>query len=752
MLSLTATTTVSNPVTKLLYAAIPSTSKTNANTILPIDPATGTLGTPIAVLNNPTRLALSDDGQYLFVAFYYQYGTSTPTAYLQRIDLKAGVVDRTFTLPGGSSGILDMHVVPGSSTTLLVSLTLSASPSENGIALFGDSGLLQYVPNSFTSKYASLDRFTFTSDPSTYYGYPTDGTFFATGTLTASTVTTISGGFTCCDQSTGSIVASDGTLLYTNSGQVWSPKTKTLLGRYDPSLFYEPDVLADAVAKRTFILRGDFVTDYSREYPAIASYDPSTFGLAGALYFPLTGTPGSLRRWSADGFSFLTGVTSGSDLTNPSAFSLLLLVRSSLATPGVAGTPSIGTISPSFSAAGSPALTLSVNGNGFTAASTVLWNGTIRTTTFVNATQLTAAVTAADLATSGTALVSVSSGGTVTSGVTFTIVKTPLTLSQSALDFSTQTVGIASAARAVTLQNIGQTTLSGLALSPAGIDSASFNSSSTCGATLAAGASCNVSVTFSPTSIGAKQASVQVVSSVGTQAITLTGTGALPAFTLSGQSVAFGPVTVGNNLSKTITLQNSGSVPLANVVVGLGGVNAGDFTATNGCAAVLASTGSCTINVTFTASSVGSRSATLSVQADGASTQMVAITGTSVAADFTLPTPAAVSATVASGQPAAVNINLGQSGGFSGTVTMGCDNLPAYASCTFSPATFSFGSGNTATVALSIATEQTVTASGEMPSFLPGTRSLVALAGLMLLPLSSRRVRSRLRGEADCSC
>jgi hypothetical protein len=39
-------------------------------------------------------------------------------------------------------------------------------------------------------------------------------------------------------------------------------------------------------------------------YPAVVSYDPSTFALAGVIYFNLSTNPTSLARWGADGFCF----------------------------------------------------------------------------------------------------------------------------------------------------------------------------------------------------------------------------------------------------------------------------------------------------------------------------------------------------------------------------------------------------------------------------------------------------------------
>jgi hypothetical protein len=64
--------------------------------------------------------------------------------------------------------------------------------------------------------------------------------------------------------------------------------------------------------------------------------------------------------------------------------------------------PTVSSISPSTATAGGAAFTLTVNGTGFVATSVVRVNGANRATTFVSANQLTATVTAADIATAGT--------------------------------------------------------------------------------------------------------------------------------------------------------------------------------------------------------------------------------------------------------------------------------------------------------------------------------------------------------------
>ncbi len=68
-----------------------------------------------------------------------------------------------------------------------------------------------------------------------------------------------------------------------------------------------------------------------------------------------------------------------------------------------AGMPNIAPpLVPNTATAGSAAFTLTVNGSGFVNQSVVYWNSTAHTTTFVTSSQLTAAVSASDVATAGT--------------------------------------------------------------------------------------------------------------------------------------------------------------------------------------------------------------------------------------------------------------------------------------------------------------------------------------------------------------
>jgi YVTN family beta-propeller protein len=87
-------------------------------------------------------------------------------------------------------------------------------------------------------------------------------------------------------------------------------------------------------------------------------------------------------------------------------------------------TPTITTISPNSSVAGSAAFTLTINGTNFVAGSMINFGGSAPATTFVNSTQLTAAIPAASIASTGTPAVTVTNpapGAGTSKAINFTI-------------------------------------------------------------------------------------------------------------------------------------------------------------------------------------------------------------------------------------------------------------------------------------------------------------------------------------------
>ena len=83
--------------------------------------------------------------------------------------------------------------------------------------------------------------------------------------------------------------------------------------------------------------------------------------------------------------------------------------------------PIVNGLLPVRAEAGGNGFTLNVNGENFANGSVVRWNDVNRPTTFISSTQLAASVSAADIATSGTASVTVASPGGLSNAGTFTI-------------------------------------------------------------------------------------------------------------------------------------------------------------------------------------------------------------------------------------------------------------------------------------------------------------------------------------------
>jgi trimeric autotransporter adhesin len=86
--------------------------------------------------------------------------------------------------------------------------------------------------------------------------------------------------------------------------------------------------------------------------------------------------------------------------------------------------------------------------------------------------------------------------------------------------------------------------------------------------------------------------------------------GAETSISLSPTTLNFGTVTVGQTSAPLlVTLTNLSSTTLVLQGEKLVGANKSDFAQTNNCTQFLAANSSCTVNVTFTPSAAGSRSA-----------------------------------------------------------------------------------------------------------------------------------------------
>ena len=105
-------------------------------------------------------------------------------------------------------------------------------------------------------------------------------------------------------------------------------------------------------------------------------------------------------------------------------------------------------------------------------------------------------------------------------------------LSAASLAFGSQIVNTSTAAQVVTLTNSGDAALAidAISIGTPGANANQFSHTTTCAATLAVGANCTISVIFTPTTLGAKAATVTIVGTTGGLPLTvsLSGTGIAP--------------------------------------------------------------------------------------------------------------------------------------------------------------------------------------------------------------------------------
>ncbi len=201
-------------------------------------------------------------------------------------------------------------------------------------------------------------------------------------------------------------------------------------------------------------------------------------------------------------------------------------------------------------------------------------------------------------------------------------------LSPTTLAFAKQQVSTTSAVKRVTMTNRGTLSSSVTSIATTG----DFAQTNNCGTGLAAGASCTITVTFTPKFTGTRTGSVTIVDTdaASPRSVSLSGTGM--SISLAPTSLNFGTqLPLLSKTSKTVTLTNLGAAGTASLKVkgiSIGGPNAGDFRQSSNCPAALIPSATCTITVTFTPSLLGGRTATLTVDHDASGApRTVALSG-----------------------------------------------------------------------------------------------------------------------------
>ena len=211
-----------------------------------------------------------------------------------------------------------------------------------------------------------------------------------------------------------------------------------------------------------------------------------------------------------------------------------------------------------------------------------------------------------------------------------------ITISPVSADFGQVDVGSTSATQTVEVSNTGGQAVTFASISVTGPFSVSTSFANACGTgALGAGNACPAAVTFTPTQSGAAAGTLTFIDSAGTQAVSLNGSGlAPPTDSLIPGSLAF-PATAEGQLSpvQTVTVTNTGDLPLNSILFSVTGefliASSSSGSSTGTCNNNLPAHASCSINIQFAPTELGSLSGALTVS-DALRSQAVSLAGTGV--------------------------------------------------------------------------------------------------------------------------
>jgi hypothetical protein len=291
-----STDIVYDPVTDRIYAAVRSSAGT-FGTVVPINPATGALGNAIAVGVGPTKLALSDNGQYLYVAFDGESSVDRVNMATQAVDLTINLGNSQFNGPQFAE---DIAVLPGNAGSFAVSLrNACCSPRHEGVAIYDGAS----PRGTKTPGHTGSNVIEFSASATTLYGHANESSEFGFRRMTVS-----AGGVSVNDVETSfdppelfsgfgaDIHFGDG-FLFTTEGRMIDPIARTVARTFAlPSMFGNL-VVSEPSLNRAFYMTND----------TIRAFDTGSGAQVGsAAVSGMTGTPSRLIRWGARGIAVRT--------------------------------------------------------------------------------------------------------------------------------------------------------------------------------------------------------------------------------------------------------------------------------------------------------------------------------------------------------------------------------------------------------------------------------------------------------------
>ena len=378
------------------------------NSVETITPSTGAIGTPIPVGGEPTRMALSDDGQILYVL-------DNGSSEVVRLNLMIQQLEGSF-VAGATFSDPEIYfaVQPGSENTVAI------PQGQQGVSLVDFNPATRTATARPATISGSAGGFVQFLNPSTLILSGTYAAELASYSVSASGLTLIPSSSSLTTAG-GPFRIANGT-AYTSTGGVAdvADQPARALGTFPiANLYYgllEAGVAPDPTLGRAFYLTGFDGTTYSGiNITGLAAFDTVTY--APDAFIPLNiaaidGTPypylttQDIVRWGQDGIAALTSAGTIYLIRGPAVVPQLLQTN----TPPVLISTASATVP---HGSGNTAITLT--GSNFLPGVAAIWNGSYRTTILVDSTHITVDIPVSDLVASGTASVVAANPGSAAS-------------------------------------------------------------------------------------------------------------------------------------------------------------------------------------------------------------------------------------------------------------------------------------------------------------------------------------------------
>lgn len=258
-----------------LFASAPNADWLRGNSLIALDPATGRFEPRLALAMEPARVAVSDNGQYLYA------GINSDTS-IQRVTIASRTADLKF--PTTLNNVADIAVLPGSPESVAVTAHTTFAVYDNGVRRPNT-----VAPGAYNFEYylavSGTNTLAYEAPPGELRRIALDGS--------GATLLDSSGLINGFDRD----ITFDAGLLYTSGGRVIDPEAHVVV----TNLAFSGLVCPDSTVSKIFYLT---VAGSTGVLHAVQS---GSFSEMGAVTITnISGTPSSLVRWGTDGLAFRT--------------------------------------------------------------------------------------------------------------------------------------------------------------------------------------------------------------------------------------------------------------------------------------------------------------------------------------------------------------------------------------------------------------------------------------------------------------